>query len=142
MEFALTFTNDDIGPLALFRRFRDDWLVTKEASWFFFLAALLTLALTPVFLGRVDTTRMSFWHRLPWGLLGVIGPVALFFLWMGMGRYWFRLDRSQPWVKKVWLAVLVFGIWYGACAYYFFAYLPQIRQRTKAGNLKAAEKNT
>jgi hypothetical protein len=54
-----------------------------------------------------------------------------------MGRYW-----SQPWVKKVWLAVLVFGIWYGACAYYFFAYLPQIRQRTKAGNLKAAEKNT
>ena len=83
MEFALTFTNDDIGPLALFRRFRDDWLVTKQASWFFFLAALLTLALTPVFLGRVDTTRMSFWHRLPWALLGVIGPVALFFLWMG-----------------------------------------------------------
>jgi hypothetical protein len=67
--------------------FKDDWLVTRPAVKLFAVSSFLVLALTPVFLGKVDTARMSFWARLPWGILGISGPITLFFLWFGMWRY-------------------------------------------------------
>lgn len=64
--------------------FRDNWLVTRQAATLFLVSTILVIALTPVLLGRIDTKEMLFWARLPWGVLGVLGPVALFFLWFGM----------------------------------------------------------
>jgi len=43
-------------------------------------STILVLPLTPVFLGRVDPKSLSFWLRLPLSILGVLGPIALFFL--------------------------------------------------------------
>jgi len=52
--------------------FKDEWLITRQAAKLFFLSTLLVLALTPVFLGKIDTNTMSFWARLPWGILGIL----------------------------------------------------------------------
>jgi hypothetical protein len=111
--------------------FKDEWLITRQAAKLFFLSTLLVLALTPVFLGKIDTNTMSFWARLPWGILGILGPIALFFLWFGMWRYWVRIDRSGRWAKRMWFVVLLLGFWWGSCLYCFFAYLPQVSRRAK-----------
>lgn len=116
----------------LWNRFKDDWLITGQAARLFLLSTVLVLALTPVFLGWVDTTKMSFWMRLPWGILGVVGPVAIFFLWFGMWRYWVRLDDSKVAAKRAWFLVLLLGFWWGSCLYYFFVYHPQATQRGRA----------
>jgi hypothetical protein len=109
----------------LWDKFRDDWLTTAQAARLFLLAALLVLALTAVLLGSINTTRMSLWARLPVGVLGVLGPIALFFLWFGMWRYWVRIDNSRRWAKRMWFLVLLVGFWWGSCLYCFFVYLPQ-----------------
>lgn len=110
--------------------FKDEWLITRQAAKLFLVSTFLVIALTPLFLGVVDTTRMSFWARLPWGILWTLGPIALFFLWSGMWRYWFRIDRSGLWAKRMWFVVLLVGFWWGSCLYCFFVYLPQVFRRT------------
>jgi hypothetical protein len=109
----------------LWNKFRDDWLTTAQAARLFLLAALLVLALTAVLFGSIDTTRMSLWARLPVGVLGVLGPIALFFLWFGMWRYWARIDNSSRWAKRMSFIVLLVGFWWGSCLYCFFVYLPR-----------------
>lgn len=94
------------------------------------------LPLTPVFLGRVDPKSLSFWLRLPLSILGVLGPIALFFLWFGMWRYWVRIDSSKVYAKRLWFVVLLVGFWYGSCLYYFFVYRPQaIQKRGREGGV-------
>ena len=112
--------------------FKDEWLITRQAAKLFVVSTLLVLAMTPIFLGNVDTQRTSFWGRLPWGILGVLGPIALFFLWFGMWRYWVRIDRSGLWAKRMWFVVLLVGFWWGSCLYCFFVYLPQVFRRARA----------
>lgn len=109
---------------------RDDWLVSRLAVKVFFISAVLVIAMTPIFVG-VDTTNMTFWHRLPWGILGIIGPIGIVSIWLGMWRYWLRLDTSPKGVKRVWFLVLLIGFWWGSCAYYFLAYLPQVMRRSR-----------
>ena len=109
--------------------FKDEWLATHQAGRLFLVSTFLVLALTPVFLGRIDTSTMSFWTRLPWGILGILGPIALFFLWLGMWRYWVRLDNSKVWAKRAWFVILLFGFWWGSCVYCYFVYLPQVFRR-------------
>ena len=111
--------------------FKDEWLVTRQAVKLFFLSTLLVFALTPVLLGKIDTSTMSFWARLPWGILGILGPIALFFLWFGMWRYWVRIDRSGRRAKRTLFVVQLLGFWWGSCLYCFFVYLPQIARREK-----------
>jgi hypothetical protein len=110
---------------------RDDWLISRLSMKLFFLSALLVIAMTPIFIG-VDTTKMTFLQRLPWGILGVVGPVGLFFLWLGMWRYWVRLDDSRRWVKQVWFVVLLIGFWWGSVLYFFLVYLPRMIRRERA----------
>jgi hypothetical protein len=110
-------------------RFKDEWLVSKVAVKLFFVSTLFVLALTPAFLGRLDTSTMSFGMRLPWAIVGFVGPFALFFLWFGMWRYWLRLDESGLLVKRFWLVILLVGFWYGACLYYLFGYVPQVAKK-------------
>ena len=111
--------------------FKDDWLVTRQAAKLFLASTFLVLGLIPVFLGVVDTTRMSFWARLPWAILGVLAPVALFFLWFGVWRYWVRMDHSGAWPKRMWFVALLVGFWWASCAYCYFVYLPQVFRRSR-----------
>ena len=111
--------------------FSDDWLITQRAAKLFLVSTLLVLAVTPILLGRINTQTMSFWARLPWGILGVLGSVALFFLWFGMWRYWARVDNSSRWVKRIWFLLLLVGFWWGSCLYCLFLYLPQVFRRAK-----------
>lgn len=106
--------------------FKDDWLTTRQAARLFAISTLLVLALTPVFFGKINTQSMAFWSRLPWGILGILGPIALFFLWFGMWRYWFRVDRSVQWEKRMSFLILLVGLWWGSCVYFILVYLPQV----------------
>ena len=110
---------------------RNDWLISRLSTALFFVSAVLVIAMTPVFLG-LDTTKMTFWQRLPWGILGIVGPLGIIFLWLGMWRYWVRLDNSKVWIKRISFIVLLLGFWWGSCLYYFFAYLPQVIRRRRA----------
>src|SRR6266849_7564276 len=107
--------NDTQGISMIWNRFKDEWLITKQAAKLFLVSTFLVLALTPAFLGKIHTDKMPLWERLPWAILGVLGPVALFFLWLGMWRYWVRIDCSNPWAKRMWFIVLLIGFWWGSC---------------------------
>jgi hypothetical protein len=109
-------------------RFSDDWIVTPQAAKLFLLCCVCVLMLTPIFFGLVNVDQMSYWARLPWGILGIVGAVAIFFLWIGMWRYWARLDRSNLWIKRASFVVLLFGFWYGAIIYCALVYFPQVRR--------------
>jgi uncharacterized BrkB/YihY/UPF0761 family membrane protein len=115
----------------LWTPFINDWLKKRQAAYLFAISTLLVFALVPVFLGRVHTNSMSFWTRLPWGILGILGPIALFFLWIGMWLYWVRVDNSSPWKKRLSFVVLLAGFWWGSCIYYLAVYLPQAMRRSR-----------
>jgi hypothetical protein len=122
-------TRIDYVTISLFRpwnRFKDEWLVSPQAAKLFFVCTLLVLGTTPLFFGKIDTTKMTFWARLPWGVLGTLGPFATFLLWFGMWRYWIRIDNSKGYVKRFWFVVLLFGLWWGSCLYCYCVYLPQV----------------
>jgi hypothetical protein len=124
-----------IGPLGLLAWFRDDWLVTRLAIRLFFLATLIVLALTPIVYGWVRPNPTSFWSNLGWGILGVVGPIALFFLLFGMWRYWLRVDDSRRWAKRFWFLMLLVGIWwwYALCLYCWIVYLPKVIRVSRTG---------
>ena len=113
--------------------FKDEWLVTRQAALLFLLSTFLVLGLIPLFLGVVDTTTMAFWARLPWGILWTLGPIALFFLWFGMWRYWVRIDHSSTRTKRMWFVILLVGFWWGSCLYCLFLYLLEVMGRKNAG---------
>ena len=120
-----------MGPLAFFSWFSDDWIVSVIAQRLFLVSTLLVFALTPLFLGQIDVSHMSFSGRLPWGILAIIGPVGMFFLWLGMWRYWARIDDSRQGSKRLWFLVLLIGFWYGSCLYFYFVYCRQVTRRQR-----------
>jgi hypothetical protein len=71
--------------------FKDDWLISSQAAKLFATSVLLVLAMTPIFLGRIQTNEMTFWARLPWAILGILGPIALFFYGSACGAIGFEL---------------------------------------------------
>jgi hypothetical protein len=117
------FLQSFLGPWTWFS---DSWLVSRQAVRLFLVATIFVLALTPVALGVVDPAEMSLPMRLLWTIVGMIGTVSLFFLWLGMWRYWVRIDRSNTLKKRFWFAILFLGFWYGSCLYYFFEYRSQV----------------
>jgi hypothetical protein len=108
---------------------RDDWFVSPLVARLLGLSAISVIAILPGLQGFVDLTKMSFWPRLPWGILGVLSPVGSFFLWISMWRYWLRLDDSSVWMKRASFVALLIALWYGAVVYYLCVYLPQLAQR-------------
>jgi hypothetical protein len=118
--------SDRIGPFAFYNWFKDEWLVSRRAANFFFLASLFVLGTIPIFLGKVGTSKPSFWINLAWGTEGVFGPLSIFFVWIGMWRYWIRLDNSSKSEKRISFYLLLFGMFYGSVIYYFFVYRSQV----------------
>jgi hypothetical protein len=117
------------GPWGLLNLFEDDWLVTRRATKLFFASAVYILVLTSVLLGWTAVAHSSPWMKLALDGSGGLGAVAIFFLWLGMLRYWIRIDGSKKWLHRLSLVLLVAGFWYGACFYYFAVYLPQSFQK-------------
>jgi len=126
---------DKVGPLGLWNLFDDDWLGTRRAATWFFVASVVAVPTYAVTLGLVETSRLKSADHFIWSLLVIPGVLSLFFVWMGMLRYWARRDQSAKWIKRLWFVVLVGGFWYGGALYCWFAYLPQVI-RSERGALR------
>jgi hypothetical protein len=122
---------EDIGPSGVWRSFKEDWLITPRAARLFFASTIFVLALIPVFQGRVDPATLALWMRISLTIFGMVGTLALLFLWIGMWRYWARVDDSRVYAKRLWFLILLFGFWYGSCFYCYFVYLPQVTRRNR-----------
>jgi hypothetical protein len=121
-----------IGPFAIFERFKDDWLVSRQALKLFSISTVFVLATAPILLGHMILEKQSAVQQLLWGTEGVLGPISIFFLWFGMWRYWLRLDSSTGILKGTSFFLLLAGLWFGAVPYCFFVYRPQVLSRTWA----------
>jgi len=111
--------------------FSDDWLATRLAAILFFFSTFCVLVFTPVF-PNLNASLIYLWQRILSTVLALVVTVGIFFLWIGMWRYWMRLDRSRVWVKRMWFLVLLVGFWWGSCLYYFLGYLPQVIRRARS----------
>ena len=79
-----------------FDRFKEDWLVTRQAVRLFLVAALLVLAVTPVLLGKVDpASHLPPWANTIWIIIEAVIVFAMIFLWCGMVQYWRRVDSCS-----------------------------------------------
>ncbi len=125
---------ENIGPSGVWNSFKDDWLSTRQAARLFFASTIFVLALIPVSRGLVDPARMMLWMRVPLIIFAMVGTLALLFLWIGMWKYFARVDDSSGYAKRLWFLILLVGFWYGSCLYCYFVYLPQVmrRNRTRA----------
>ena len=113
----------------LWDRFSDRWLVSQQARMIFGIALMLTILATfAIIKFPGNTIAMSSAARIFYGTIGCAGPAGIFFLWLGMWRYWVRLDTSTLGLKRVWFLLLLLGICYGGCIYYLFGYLPQTQK--------------
>jgi hypothetical protein len=72
---------------------------------------------------------MTIWMQIAVCVVGVMGPIASFFLWLGMWRHWMRLDTSKALTKRMWFVILLIGFEYGSVLYYFCVYRPQVIAR-------------
>lgn len=113
------------------RLLEDDWLTSRRTNKLFLLSALCVLGVTIEYFLKIDTSKMSFWQRLPFGLTGIVEPFGLIFIWLGMWRYWVRLDDSSVWLKRGSFLLLLIGFWWGSVIYYFSVYLPQMARLRK-----------
>ena len=95
-----------------------------------FLSATCVIALTLEF--NLDTSRAAPWQNTLWDILGIVEALGILFLWLGMWRYWSRVDDSKHSAKRLWFLVLLIGFWWGSVLYYFLSYLPQMVRRRKA----------
>ena len=110
---------------------RDDWLISPLISKLFFGSALCVVLFTlEYFVG--DTSKSPHWQNVLWEVLSVIESFGIFFIWLGMWRYWARLDDSKPYLKRLWFVVLLVGFWWASVLYYFSVYLPQMIRRRRA----------
>lgn len=111
--------------------FKDDWLITARAAKLFLVCSVGLIAVTPIFLGWVDPNKMSAAGRISWEVLGIVGAVGTTLLWLGMWRYWLRIDRSRAILRRFWFVILLLGAFYGSCLYYYFVYLPKVVGKDK-----------
>jgi hypothetical protein len=112
--------------LAPWNMFGDEWLTTRRAAKLLFLATLLLPTATVQSFGWANPSDMRMWEKVVWCILAVADVLAILFLWLGMCRYWVRLDDSRAFAKRIWFPVVFFGLWWGAGLYHYCVYLPQV----------------
>ncbi len=113
----------------IWRRIDDDWLMSRSASAFFALSALIIVVMTVVIFANIESRTLGSVGNTLLGIGGVFAAVGVFFLWGGMWRYWTRCDTSSLVGRRLWFLALAVGLWYGAILYYAFVYLPSARGR-------------
>jgi Rhomboid family len=87
---------DKIGPWGLASRFKDDWLVTQQSAKLFFACTIALIAFTPIFFGWINPNKLSAVSQSVWGVVGVAGPIAILFLWLGCGGIGQGLNDRVP----------------------------------------------
>lgn len=113
----------------LWRRIGEHWMLSRTAAWMLGFSAILSLAATPVFFGQIPITSYSVASRVFWGVAGILTPISIFFVWIGMWRYWLYNDESKLLARRLSFLLLLVGMWYGAVIYYVAIFLPQVRRR-------------
>jgi hypothetical protein len=110
----------------------NEWFVTEKASVLFAISSLLTLLLTVVlYIGVPSPSTLSTVSNILYGVVGFVCPLAMFFLWGGMLRYWTTGEPSNRAARRFWFIVLILGMFYGATLYYAFVYMPTVRRRNR-----------
>lgn len=107
----------------------NDGLLSKPAAWVLGISAALSIVVTPIVFGQIRITNYSTASRLFWAIAGILTPASIFFVWIGMWRYWVYNDQSKLAIRRLSFALLLVGMWYGAALYYLAVYLPQARRR-------------
>jgi hypothetical protein len=111
---------------------RDDWIVSRPVARFFLFASIYGIVdiLINAFF---DPSKLPPWAVEPatWLVLG--GAVPIILLYLGMWRYWFRIDKSKPNTKRIWFLVLLVGLFFASIVYCFSVYLPQVRRASFSG---------
>jgi magnesium-transporting ATPase (P-type) len=117
-------------------RLGDDWFFTTSGkrilSWAFLasIGCLIGLSL-PDFPAQIPGSPPLL-HSLLYAiyvLLSTVLPFGGIILFLGMFRYWFRLDTSPKSRRSMWFWILLLGTVLGACLYYIFVYCTQVRER-------------
>jgi uncharacterized membrane protein len=110
-----------------------NWLVmgTGRSVLLLSATAILTLSAYLYILGALhfDDNRLQHSSALlrdTTNFLGVIGAVGGAIIYFSMWFYWAHFDRSRRNMKRIWFFVLLLGIWFGSCFYYFLVYRPQV----------------
>jgi hypothetical protein len=113
----------------LWSRVGERWFATPRAvqifSWAFLASVGATIGVgLPDFSEKIDSMPGSlylFVHTL-YVLFAAVLPFGAIFLFLGMFRYWSRLDDSPKSVRTKWFWVLLLGTWLGACFYFVYVY--------------------
>jgi uncharacterized BrkB/YihY/UPF0761 family membrane protein len=118
-----------VGPWGPYFWFKDNWIVGRFAARLFSFSAVLIVVWTVAFAvvsrhGTSANQTRPIWHEL-WTCLDIGVVLPIFFLWFGMWRYWLRVDRSKPWIKRLSFVALLLGAWWGATVYCLAIYLPR-----------------
>jgi hypothetical protein len=113
----------------IWRWINDKWLMSKAASVFFAGSAFLIVGMTVVVLKDIDTGHLTLASNLLLGAGGVLSAIGAFFLWGGMWRHCRLHNFSSPASRRLWSAILVVGVFYGAVLYYGCVYLTATAQR-------------
>ena len=123
----------------------DNRLLSRQANQTFFLASWATMAVFVACLfmlywqfnyllsGRPTPLRFPL-VRLLLGLVGLLGGAGGAILVSAMGRYWRYYDNSSQHAKRFWYWVLVLGLNFGSCLYYFSVYRNQIQRSSVPDN--------
>jgi len=110
-----------------------DWLVWGGGPFALLLSTIAILGVTAYLYSfpimHVDLQRLateSAFVRYTSGIIGAVGAIGGALLYVAMWFYWARIDESSGWKKRIWFLVLLLGLWYGSCLYYFAVYRPQV----------------
>src|SRR5215469_13928383 len=120
-----------IGPLGIWDKFDERWIGTRVAARWFLVATLFVLTTLPLFIGKPSPSGAL--GKAYGAVAGIGGAISIFYLWIGMWKYWARLDESGRWSKRFWFAVMLAGFWYGSCLYCWCIYLPQVMRSARQG---------
>jgi hypothetical protein len=117
-----------LGSNWLWDRVGYRWMVSTSAACLYGAAVVFVCLGTAFWFDLIAPNgSISFLQRILWGLLGVLAPLSMIFLWTGMRRYQeYREVRDPELVgrSRVIRLLLSVGIWYGAMIYYLVVYLP------------------
>jgi hypothetical protein len=108
--------------IPFFSRISDDWLVSRVAVVLFMASTVIVIVETPVWFGAITIPDTVVGNILG-AKIGIVGALSIFFLWIGMWRYWIRIDKSKPAAKRLSFIILLIGFWYGAALYFLVRYL-------------------
>jgi hypothetical protein len=130
----------DFVPVFSKQLFTKGWLVWGGGPFVLLLSAIAVLVETAFVCGfqiaHADLAKLvtvSIPIRVLFFVVEIVSTFAYLLLYFAMWFYWARVDGSRTSKKRIWFTVLLLGLWYGSCFYYFLVYRPQIAAFQKAG---------